>query len=166
MTNKRAMEVIKKLSEFYDALTCTEDSLIEHNAEVDEALNIAIGALKTLEDNYYYSKIHLSSPYGQNVSRETLVDLKMLYENATMYCDKTDEYIDIRVNHRIEVYHQPNTPILIMAHWTRDNYPKLEEISYKLGAYFTPRYADTDSTLNITLKGDNQHENNDSRNEL
>ena len=58
------------------------------------------------------------------------IDLKTLYEQTTMYCERidtqlTDKYI-------VEIFQQPDTPIIIFAYWTRTGTARLQSIAYQI----------------------------------
>ena len=103
----------------------------KHQHELDEAINLGISALKTIEDGNFMLKTHLSSVYGKMCYKDTdsagKIDLKTLYEQTTMYCNKVDEYTTL--DYHVEVYNQPETPIFIFAYWTTN---KLHSMSYTI----------------------------------
>lgn len=133
MENEKAMEI---LSDFMNKLSLRL-SLTKYNNDSStslfvlnrgyikklfEAINLGIAAVKTIDDgNFIYAdtdsvykmKTKLNSIYGKMASE--IVDLKTLYENVTMYCDMVDNYRTI--DYYVEVYRQPDTPILIFAYW-------------------------------------------------
>ena len=98
------------------------------------ALDNAISALKTIEDGNYQLKTHLNSVYGKMCYKDTdsvgKIDLKTLYEQTTMYCEKIDTYLV--TDYYVEVYQQPDTPICIFVYWTRTGTTKIHSIAYSL----------------------------------
>ena len=97
------------------------------------AINDAISALKTIEDGNYQLKTHLNSVYGKMCYEDTdstpQIDLKTMYEQATMYCELIDQY-PIR-SYEVEVWHQTDTPINVYVYWNKEHC-KIFEIIYKI----------------------------------
>lgn len=46
-----------------------------------------------------------------------MLDLKTLYEQTTMYCNRIDMFISKDNKYIVEVFEQPNTPINVFAYW-------------------------------------------------
>ena len=108
----------------------------KHQHELDEAINLGISALKTIEDGNFMLKTHLNSAYGKMCYKDTdsagKIDLKTLYEQTTMYCEHIDTFISNDNNYLIEVYQQPDTPIHIFIYWTRQGMTKIHSITYTI----------------------------------
>lgn len=108
----------------------------KHQHELNEAINLGISALKTIDDGNFMIKTHLNSVYGKMCYKDTdsaeKIDLKTLYEQTTLYCTKVDEF---NTCYHVEVYNQPNTPIFIFVYWL-DN--SIHSISYTTRKDFKP----------------------------
>ena len=87
----------------------------KHQHELDEAINLGISALKTIEDGNFMLKPTHYHPQ---------IDIKTLYEQMTMYCDLVGETKD--GNKLIfEKYHQPDTPIDVNVYWENNHVIKM-----------------------------------------
>lgn len=99
------------------------------------AINDAISALKIIEDGNYQLKTHLNSVYEKTWYENTVsagkIDLKTLYEQTTMYCERIDTMLTEK--YTVEIFQQPNTPIIIFAYWSRKGATKLHSIAYQIG---------------------------------
>lgn len=108
----------------------------KHQHELDEAINLGISALKTIEDGNFMLKTHLNSVYGKMCYKDTdsagKIDLKTLYEQTTMYCERIDTFLSSDNKYYVEVYQQPDTPIHIFIYWTRHGMTKIHSIAYTI----------------------------------
>ena len=108
----------------------------KHQHELDEAINLGISALKTIEDGNFMIKTYLNSAYGKMCYKDTdsagKIDLKTLYEQTTMYCDYIENFISKDKKYLVEVYQQPDTPIHIFVYWTRTGTTKIHSIAYSI----------------------------------
>ena len=96
----------------------------KHQHELDEAINLGISAIKTIEDgNFMLKPTHQPQPQ---------IDLKTLYEQTTMYCDYIENFISKDKKYLVEVYQQPDTPIHIFIYWTRQGMTKIHSIAYTI----------------------------------
>ena len=96
----------------------------KHQHELDEAINLGISALKTIQDGDFIMRetIKRHSTYGMTNCMK--IDIKTLYEQMTMYCDLVGETKD--GNKLIfEKYHQPNTPIDVNVYWENNHVIKM-----------------------------------------
>ena len=134
-----------KLTEAMETLSILKELSLphlipQHKEEIKQALDLGISALKTIEDGNYQLKTHLNAAYGKMCYKDTdsagAVDLKTLYEQTTMYCEKDDERYQYFANgdvRKVEYYQQPDTPIRVVAVWNiSKSTPKLIEISYQI----------------------------------
>ena len=93
----------------------------KHYRELDEAINLGISAIKTIEDGNFMLK-----PAFQF---QPQIDLKTLYEQTTPYCDLVD--IDNTADYYVEIFHQLETPIYIFVYWNRE--PRtIQSIAYQI----------------------------------
>lgn len=100
----------------------------KHQHELDEAINLGISALKTIEDGNYQLKTKSSHPYGKMVTDPSLVNMQTLYEQTTAICEKVETYLTD--DYYVEIYHQPDTPIYIFVYWTRKGMTRINSIAY------------------------------------
>lgn len=63
-----------------------------------------------------------------------MIDLKTLYEQTTMYCNRIDMFISKDNKYIVEVFQQPNTPINVFAYWhnTTTQPLTLHSIAYQI----------------------------------
>lgn len=86
------------------------------------AINDAISALMTIEDMTFYE-----IPSASDESSTFGFDMKILYEQTTMYCDIITETEN--EDYKIEIYQQPNTPIRVNVYWSKKLH-KITAITY------------------------------------
>ena len=115
----------------------------KHQHELDEAIDLGIAALKTIEDGNFQFKTKSSKVYGSMTTQQPQIDLKTLYEQTTMYCDfieksyhssvsiNPNNHEKITRNYAVEIWQQPNTPIYIYVCWNTEE-THIEEIAYKI----------------------------------
>ena len=106
-----------KLTTATETLTILRDVFIlrlpladKYQHELDEAINLGITALKTIEDGNFMLK-----PTRQP---QPPIDIKTLYEQTTMYCDLVTT--DKNASYDVEIFHQLETPIYIFVYWNRE----------------------------------------------
>ena len=104
----------------------------KHQHELDEAINLGISAIKTIEDGNFQLKTKSASSYGKMVTDQPQIDLKTLYEQTTMYCERIDTFLSNDNKYYVEVYQQPDTPIHIFIYWTRQGMIKIHSITYTI----------------------------------
>ena len=93
----------------------------KHQHELDEAINLGISALKTIEDgNFMVKPTHQLQPQ---------IDIKTLYEQTTMYCELINQSED--ENYKIEIYQRPDTPIKVFVYWSKEQH-KITSINYTI----------------------------------
>lgn len=126
MKLSEAMEILSILKELVEP-----HILPAHRYEAKEAIDLGISALKTIEDGNYQLKNHLNAAYGKMCYKDTdtagKIDLKTLYEQTTMYCNLVQKLHAAPLH--VEVYEQPDTPILIYVSWKNK---KIHSISYTI----------------------------------
>lgn len=118
--------------------------LIDHNTrhKMSEAIDLAQGALKTIEDGQYIKR-KLNAAYGiaalkyldTDSIRNNDIDLKTLYENITMYYTKHDERYRYPVTfktERVEYWHREGTPLVAVVVWQLNKVEKIKEISIQV----------------------------------
>lgn len=136
-------EAMMRLCELNNSIV--NNPLIDHNTrhKMSEAIDLAQGALKTIEDGQYMKR-KLNAVYGKMVKqyadtdsiRNNDIDLKTLYENITMYYTKHDERyrypIDQSKTERIEYWHREGTPLTAVVVWQLNKVEKIKEISIQV----------------------------------
>lgn len=118
--------------------------LIDHKTrhKMSEAIDLAQGALKTIEDGQYMKR-KFNALYGTAVTKyldtdsthNNDIDLKTLYENITMYYTKHDEryrYPRTWITERIEYWHREGTPLTAVVVWQLNKVEKIKEISIQV----------------------------------
>ena len=113
-------------------MTIREDISVLHTLKADHktsptaltAINDGISALMTIEDMSFYG-----IPPVKKEPATAGFDMKILYEQTTMYCDiiTTTENEDCN----IEIYQQPNTPIRVCVYWSKKLH-KITAITYTI----------------------------------
>lgn len=88
------------------------------------AINDAISALMTIEDMTFYE-----IPSETDEPATVGFDMKILYEQTTMYCDIISETENEDYN--IEIYQQHNTPIRVCVYWSKKLH-KITAITYTI----------------------------------
>ena len=110
----------------------------KHQYELDEAINLGISALKTIEDGNFMLKTHLNSVYGKMCYKDTdsagKIDLKTLYEQTTMYCEFVMRH-DFTDTIYAEEFTQLETPIGIYVYWNKEK-NKIVGIEYFIKGEF------------------------------
>lgn len=98
-----------------DEAITTPTDIITHHPTLDKKARLSIDlakmALQTIDDGNY-----ILTPPADNPT----IDLKTLYEQATLYCTKTCTITDHLTHQIIEVYNQPETPLHILFYWNKD----------------------------------------------